>query len=106
MYTDDVIIYTSAPTHEELQKNLQSCVDNVHHWYHMNRLTINKKKTAVMVIGSKAQLQSLNLDLFSINLDSNQTELVNNAKYLGLLVRMAWVGMTIFCSYVSPWIIT
>ena len=29
MYTDDVIIYTSAPTHEELQKNLQSCVDNV-----------------------------------------------------------------------------
>ena len=67
---------TSAPTNDELQKKLQLCADNVHHLYHMNRLTINKKKSAVMVIGSKAQLQSLNLDQFSINLDSNQIELV------------------------------
>ena len=40
-----------------------------------------------MVIGSKAQLQSLNLDQFSVNLDSNKTEFVNKAKYLGLLVK-------------------
>ena len=64
MYADDVIIYTPAPTSDELQNKLQLCVDNVHHWYHMNRLTINKKKSAVMVVGSKAQLQSLNLDHF------------------------------------------
>ena len=87
MYTDDVIIYTTAPTNDELQKKLQLCVDNGHHLYHMNRLIINKKKSAVIVIGSKAQLQSLNLDQFSINLDSNQIELVNKAKYLGLLVK-------------------
>ena len=29
MYADDVIIYTSAPTSDELQKKLQLCVDNV-----------------------------------------------------------------------------
>ena len=34
MYADDVIIYTSAPTSDELQNKLQLCVDNVHHWYH------------------------------------------------------------------------
>ena len=92
MYADDVIIYTSAPTSDELQKKLQLYIDNVHHWYHMNRLTINKKKSAVMVIGSKAQLQSLNLDQFSINLDNNQIELVNKAKYLGLLINddLSW----------------
>ena len=39
-----------------------------------------------MVIGSK-QLQSLNPDQFSINLDSNKIECVNQAKYLGLLVK-------------------
>ena len=39
-----------------------------------------------MVIGSKAQLQSLNLEQFPKNLDSNQIGLVNKAKYLGLLV--------------------
>ena len=40
-----------------------------------------------MVIGSKAQLQSLNLDQFSINLDINKIKFVNKAKYLGLLVK-------------------
>ena len=77
MYADDVIIYTSATTSDELQMKLQLCVDNVHQWYNMNRLTVNKNKTAVMVIGSKVQLQSLNLDQFSTNLDSNKIEFVN-----------------------------
>ena len=45
-----------------------------------------------MVIGSKAKLQSLNLDQFSVNLDSNKIEFVNKAKYLGLLVKddLSW----------------
>ena len=72
MYADDVIIYTSAATGDELQMKLQLCIDNVHQWYNMNRFTGNKKKSAVIVIGSKAQLQSLNLDQFSVNLDSNK----------------------------------
>ena len=36
-----------------------------------------------MVIDSKAQLQSLNLDQFSINLDSNKFQFVSKATYLG-----------------------
>ena len=58
----------------------------------MNRLIVNKKKPSVIVIGSKAQLQSLNLDQFSINLDSSQIWFVNKAKYLGLLVKddLSW----------------
>ena len=38
------------------------------------------------------QLQLLNLDQFSINLESNKIELVNRAKYLGLLVKddLSW----------------
>ena len=92
MYADDVIIYTSAETSDELQMKLQLCVDNVHQWYNMDGLTVNKKKSAVMVIGSKAQLQSLNLDQFSVNLDSNKIEFVNKAKYLRLLVKddLSW----------------
>ena len=88
MYAGDVIIYTSAATSHELQQKLQLCAHNVHHWYHMNRLIINKKKLHVMVIGSKAQLQSLNLDQFSINLDSNQTEFVNKAKCLDHILHL------------------
>ena len=58
----------------------------------MNKLTINKIKSVVMIIGSKMQLQSSNIDQFSINLESNKIELVNRAKYLGLLVKddLSW----------------
>ena len=42
VHTDDVMIYTSATTCDELQKKSQLCVDNVYHWYHVIRLTINK----------------------------------------------------------------
>ena len=34
-----------------------------------------------MIIGSKFQLQSLQLDNFSMSLDSDQLELVERAKY-------------------------
>ena len=44
MYADDVIIYTSATTSDELQMKLQLCVDHVHLWYNMSRLTFNKKE--------------------------------------------------------------
>ena len=57
----------------------------------MNILTINEKKS---VIGSKVQLQSLHLDQFSINLDSNKIEFVNKPKYLDLMVKndLSWDG--------------
>ena len=45
-----------------------------------------------MAIGRIAKLQSLNLDQFSINLESNKIVFVNKAKYLGLLVKddLSW----------------
>ena len=41
-----------------------------------------------MIIGSKFQLQFLQLDNFPISLDSDKLELVERAKYLGLYVKM------------------
>ena len=44
------------------------------------------------MIASEAQLQSVNLDHFSINLNSNKIEFVNKAKYRGLMVEddLSW----------------
>ena len=57
MYADDVIIYTSATSKDELECMLQVCIDNMSNWYSVNKLCINKKKSNVMVIiGSKWQL--------------------------------------------------
>ena len=45
-----------------------------------------------MVIGSKWQLKSLNLDDFTISVDSDKLFLARQAKYLGLWVRndLSW----------------
>ena len=57
MYADDVIIYTSATSMDELECRLQVCIDNISNWYNMNKPCIDKKKSNLMVTGSKWQLK-------------------------------------------------
>ena len=92
MYADDVIIYTSANTIEELKSKLQNCVNSITCWYSRNKLAINNSKTRIMVIGSKCQLKSLELDNFFISLNKDKLGLVEKAKYLGLYVKndLSW----------------
>ena len=43
MYADDVIIYTSVTSKDELECRLQVCIDNISNWFGMNKLCIDKK---------------------------------------------------------------
>ena len=92
MYADNVIIYTSATSKDEFEYRLQVCIDNISNRYSMNKLCIDKKKSNVMVIGSKWQLKSLNVDDFTISVDSDKLLLAKQAKYLGVCVRndLSW----------------
>ena len=87
MYADDVITYTLATPKDELEYRLQVCIDNISNWYSLNMLCIDKKKSNAMVIGSKWQLKLLNLDDFTISVDSDKLFLARQARYLGLCVR-------------------
>ena len=71
MYAGDVIIHTSATSKDELEYRLQVSIDDISNRYSMNKLCINKNKSNVMVIGSKWQLKSLNLDASTISVDSD-----------------------------------
>ena len=57
MFPNVVILYTSATSKDELEYKLQACIGNISNWCRMNKLCINKKKSDVMVIGSKSQLK-------------------------------------------------
>ena len=83
MYTDDVIIYTSETSKDELECRLQVCIDNISNWYSMKKLCVDNEKSNVMVIGSKWQLKELNLDDFTISVDSDKLYLARQARYLG-----------------------
>ena len=92
VYADDVIIDTSATSKDELECRLQVCVDNISNWNCMKKLCIDIKKSNVMVLWSKWQLKSLNLDDFTISGGSDKLFLARQARYLGLWVRndLSW----------------
>ena len=58
----------------------------------MNKLCMNNKESNVMVIGSKWQLKSLNLNDLTISVDSDKLYLARQARYLGFWVRndLSW----------------
>ena len=87
LYADDSMIYASGDDILQVQPKLQQCVINISSWYKVERLKINIDKTKVMLIGSKSQLKSLNVDDFILSYDDTPLELVENAKYLGMFIN-------------------
>ena len=82
------MIYESGDNKiSEVKQKLQYCIKNMSSWYKMNRLKINIDKTKVMLIGSKAQLKSLNVDDFILSYDDTPLELVANATYIGMFIN-------------------
>ena len=83
------MIYASGDNILQVQQKLQQSVKNISSWYKFNRLKINIDKTfdKVMLIGSKSQLKSLNVDDFILISDNTPLELVENAKYLGMFIN-------------------
>ena len=77
MYANDVIIYTSATSKDELKCRLRVC--NISNCYGMNKLCIDKSN--VLVIRSKWQLKSLNLDDFTMSVHSDKLFLARQARY-------------------------
>ena len=87
LYADDSMIYASGDNILQVQQKLQQCVKNISSLYKVNRLKINIDKTKAMLIGSKSQLKSLNVDDFILSYDDTPLELVENAKYLDMFIN-------------------
>ena len=60
---------------------------NISSWFKINCLKINIDNAKAMVIGSKAQRKSLNVDDFILSSDDMPLELVDHAKYLGMFIN-------------------
>ena len=81
MSVGDVIIYESDTSMDELEYRLHVCIDYICNRYSMNNLWIDKNNSNVIVIGDTCCLKSLNLDGFTIAVDSDKLLLARTAKF-------------------------
>ena len=83
LFADDANIYSSGDSVSEGQQKL----NDISAWYRENRLKINSDKSKVIIVGSKAELKSLNVDQFISNHEGTPLKLLENAKYLGMSIN-------------------
>ena len=84
LYADDTVIYQTAVDHRVASDMLQASLEKFQIWCKINKLTINAKKTKLMVFGTRNKVKRAKEVRVSIN--GNQLQLVLSYKYLGILL--------------------
>jgi hypothetical protein len=88
LFADDALFYVTCKDVKSVEIALQEAIDNVSEWYKCNKLTLNVKKSNIMVIHRKKQIND------NINVSVNGTVLaqIENVKYLGLCIdnKLQW----------------
>jgi hypothetical protein len=89
LYGDDVIIYCEGSTVQEVNDKLQNCVSHLKDWYDNNRLSINTKKSEVILVSSNRRNISDHLD---ITINGDNLKYVQCANYLGMKIdaHLTW----------------
>ena len=83
MYADDTCFTLSARDPEDLQSQLNSDLVEIQTWLQASKLSLNVKKTKLMIMGSHYRLSHIEHN-FHIKVDDRTLERVKTYKYLGV----------------------
>ena len=83
LYADDAILFYSSPNPNEIEKNLNLELTDVHKWVQENGLALNLLKTQFVLYGSSNNL-SKSSNTISLNIEGHQLSKVDTYKYLGV----------------------
>ena len=82
LYADDTVLYMSDSDEHNAHAGLQHDLYSLTEWCNMNRLTINSKKTKVVLFGMRTMLKkAICQDLY---IGNNKLQYVKNFTYLGV----------------------
>ena len=82
LYADDTILYCSGSTIMEASEKLQKDLDTLGGWCTSNMLSVNTKKSKVMLFGTQRYIKSNQKP--DLKLSNSKLEYVNHYKYLGV----------------------
>ena len=91
MFADDTNISTCGKSVTEIQEHLNHDLENIHQWLLANKLTLNKKKTEYMIIGSRQKLSKITIEP-EIRIGETAIKRVRNSRTLGVLIdeHLTW----------------
>ena len=74
-----------------MENKLNNDLENIHQWLLANKLTLNKKKTEYMIVGSRQRLAKIDNDP-EIKLGETNIKRVKQTKTLGVIVddQLKW----------------
>lgn len=102
IYADDTEIHTSGKSIDEVKYKLQRDVDNLTHWFKLNKLTVNIFKTVCMLFSSNPNVLNQELPLYIAGELINQ---VTSTRYLGIYPdsKLNWAKQADhICKTISP----
>ena len=83
MYADDTEVHYDDKELPNVEKYLQDDICNIGLWMTSNKLKINLKKSAIMLIGSRQRISNKTI---TITISNTQIEQVTHFKYLGVMI--------------------
>ena len=94
IYADDVMLYTSSSSIDEIQSRLQASLNALSDWTLANKMALNTSKTHCMLFGTRQRIGNRSLDL---SLNGIPVSQVQSVKYLGLIMdpQLTWKEHTI-----------
>ena len=94
LYADDMEMHCSDANLASTERDLQQDIQSVNSWLCVNLLTLNIRKSNVMLIGSRQRLRNHDL---CISVDGKQLSRLSSVKYLGLHIdeNLSWHQHTV-----------
>ena len=91
MYADDIAIYMTGNSTEEVNVKLRRAATDAYKWYEGNKLSVNTNKSKVMLIGSR-QINDLTCANLSISLVEYQLNQIQSTNDLGVTIdnNLTW----------------
>ncbi|PFX16879.1 putative RNA-directed DNA polymerase from transposon BS [Stylophora pistillata] len=102
LFADDTAIYCSSQIAIDLEAKLDEDLNHVKDWLNKHRLTLNIKKSKLMLIGGQKRLKLLGQ--VNLNINDENIERTGHYKYLGVVINenLIWSDhVDLICSKVS-----
>ena len=90
LFADDTCLFYSHKSYNQLEADLNTALDNIANWLKANKLTLNVKKSNLILYDARKNLK-YNPNV-KICIENNELEQKDSAKYLGVYFdkRLSW----------------